>query len=83
MTPHLGPIASRLSLPPPETEDSRLLDEIGSGSLTRADSDLRPMAVIHAEALEANAVLDGDPPEPEWDAGDAAVYWAEADGDPS
>lgn len=58
MTPHL-PIASRLNLPPPAAEDSRLLDEIGSGSLTRAESDLRPMAVIHAEALEINAARAG------------------------
>ena len=82
MTPHL-PIASRLNLPPPAAEDSRLLDEIGSGSLARAESDLRPMAVIHAEALEANSVLDGEPPEPEWDADDAAAYWADPDGDTS
>jgi hypothetical protein len=55
MTPHLGPIASRLSLPERAEPAARLLDEIGSGSLTRAESDLRPMAVIHAEALEINA----------------------------
>ena len=68
-TPHLGPVTCRPGIPAPGDP----------GSPTRAQSDLRPMAVIHAEALEENAVLDGEPYEPEWDAEDAAAWWADAD----